>query len=153
MWKWKEVQAMSWQKLIYFSTMKIFRLFLLVSLGISMFCVDTTAQGIQVTEHGSIRTVMDQYINQNRSNPKVEGWRIQIISTDDRRKMESFKEKFEQSYPGMFLEWEHRNPWYLVKVGAFKTKLELQAFIQELKDDFPQAIPVKDQVSKAELIR
>jgi len=115
--------------------------------------VESIAQGIQVTEHGNIRTVMDQYINQNKTDPTVEGWRIQIISTDDRRKMESFKEKFEQAYPGMFLEWEHRNPWYLVKVGAFKTKLELQAFIQELKDDFPQAIPIKDQVRKAELIR
>lgn len=133
--------------------MKFYRLAILILLGISLFCVDTNAQGIQITEHGNIRTVMDQYINQNRGNATVEGWRIQIISTDDRRKMESYKEKFESAYPGMYLEWEHRNPWYLVKVGAFKTKLELQAFIQELKDDFPQAIPIKDQVSKAELIR
>lgn len=133
--------------------MKFYRLSILVFLGLSLFCVDSIAQGIQITEHGNIRTVMDQYINQNRGNAMVEGWRIQIISTDDRRKMESFKEKFESAYPGMYLEWEHRNPWYLVKVGAFKTKLELQAFIQELKDDFPQAIPIKDQVSKAELIR
>ena len=133
--------------------MKYNRLFILILFSISGFCVESIAQGIQVTEHGNIRTVMDQYINQNKTDPTVEGWRIQIISTDDRRKMESFKEKFEQAYPGMFLEWEHRNPWYLVKVGAFKTKLELQAFIQELKDDFPQAIPIKDQVRKAELIR
>lgn len=133
--------------------MKFNRLVILILFSISGFCVESIAQGIQVTEHGNIRTVMNQYINQNKTDPTVEGWRIQIISTDDRRKMESFKAKFEQAYPGMFLEWEHRNPWYLVKVGAFKTKLELQAFIQELKDDFPQAIPIKDQVSKAELIR
>jgi len=133
--------------------MKLYRLSTLVFFGLTLFCVDSIAQGIQITEHGNIRTVMDQYINQNRSNATVEGWRIQIISTDDRRKMESYKEKFESVYPGMYLEWEHRNPWYLVKVGAFKTKLELQAFIQELKDEFPQAIPIKDQVSKAELIR
>lgn len=133
--------------------MKIYRLLVLISLGILCFCEGISGQGIQITEHGGIRTVMDKYINQNKSNPMVEGWRIQIISTDDRRKMESFKQKFEMAYPGMYLEWEHRNPWYLVKVGAFKTKLELQAFIQELKDDFPQAIPIKDQVSKAELIR
>jgi len=133
--------------------MKTYRLIALIFVTISIFCVNLSGQGIQVTEHGSIRTVMDKYINQNKSNPMVEGWRIQIISTDDRRKMESFKQKFEMAYPGMFLEWEHRNPWYLVKVGAFKTKLELQSFIQELKDDFPQAIPIKDQVSKAQLIR
>lgn len=133
--------------------MKYFRLTILMLATMFLFGIDSFAQGIQITEHGSIRTVMDQYINQNRSNATVEGWRIQIISTDDRRKMESYREKFEVAYPGMYLEWEHRNPWYLVKVGAFKTKLELQAFIQELKDDFPQAIPIKDQVSKAELIR
>ena len=117
------------------------------------FSTEGIGQGIQITEHGSVRTVMDQYINQNKTNSMVEGWRIQIISTDDRRKMEANKAKFEEAYPGMYLNWEHRNPWYLVKVGAFKTKLELQAFIQELKDDFPQAIPIKDQVSKSALIR
>jgi len=133
--------------------MKFYRLLGLILFVVSMLVVDAKSQGIQITEHGNIRMAMDKYISQNKSNPSVEGWRIQIISTDDRRKMESYKEKFEQAYPGMFLEWEHRNPWYLVKVGAFKTKLELQAFINELKDDFPQAIPIKDQVSKVQLIR
>lgn len=133
--------------------MNIYRLVIISLFGLTLFSFDSKAQGIQITEHGSIRTVMDQYIGQNKSNSMIEGWRIQIISTDDRRKMEFNKSKFESAYPGMYLEWEHRNPWYLVKVGAFKTKLELQAFIQELKDDFPQAIPIKDQVNKAELIR
>lgn len=115
--------------------------------------LDLSGQGIAITEHGSIRTVMNQYISQNQNNPMIEGWRIQIISTDDRRKMESFKAKFESLYPRMYINWEHRNPWYLVKVGAFKTKLELQGFIHQLKDEFPQAIPIKDQVSKSELLR
>lgn len=136
-----------------FKAMNFLKTLTVILLAIPFFCVDGSAQGIQVTEHGGIRTVMNQYINQNQSNPMVEGWRIQIISTNDRRKMESFKAKFEYAYPQMYLNWEHRNPWYLVKVGAFKTKLELQAFIQDLKDDFPQAIPIKDQVSKSELIR
>lgn len=133
--------------------MNLIKMILLVVLCILGFTSDTSAQGIQVTEHGSIRSVMNQYISQNQNNTMVEGWRIQIISTDDRRKMESFKSKFESMFPGMYINWEHRNPWYLVKVGAFRTKLDLQGFIQELKDDFPQAIPIKDQVSKAELIR
>ena len=133
--------------------MKALKIFALATLFLAISTNDLSGQGIQITEHGSIRTIMNQYISQNQNNPMVEGWRIQIISTDDRRKMEAFKAKFGGMYPGMYINWEHRNPWYLVKVGAFKTKLELQGFIQDLKDEFPQAIPIKDQVSKAELLR
>lgn len=133
--------------------MKHLRSLLLILCLIPFLGQDLMAQGIQITEHGSIRSVMNQYISQNQSSPSVEGWRIQIISTDDRRKMEAHKDKFERSFPGVYINWEHRNPWYLVKVGAFKTKLELQGFIQQLKNDFPQAIPIKDQVSKTELLR
>jgi len=136
-----------------FSNMKNFKNLIVVLCLSPLIGGEMLAQGIQITEHGNIRTVMNQYISQNQNNPMVEGWRIQIISTDDRRKMEAHKAKFDASYPGVYINWEHRNPWYLVKVGAFKTKLELQGFIQELKDEFPQAIPIKDQVSKAELLR
>ena len=132
--------------------MKALKIFALATLFLAISTNDLSGQGIQITEHGSIRTIMNQYISQNQNNPMVEGWRIQIISTDDRRKMEAFKAKFGGMYPGMYINWEHRNPWYLVKVGAFKTKLELQGFIQDLKDEFPQAIPIKDQVSKACLL-
>ena len=133
--------------------MKSFRHIILILLLVPLFGYGLAGQGIQITEHGSIRSVMNQYISQNQNNANVEGWRIQIISTDDRRKMESYRDKFESMYPGMYINWEHRNPWYLVKIGAFRTKLELQGFIQELKDEFPQAIPIQDQVRKTELLR
>lgn len=136
-----------------FSCMKHLRNLLLILIMLPFLGHDLTGQGIQITEHGGIRSVMNQYISQNQNSASVEGWRIQIISTDDRRKMEAYKDKFESTYPGMYINWEHRNPWYLVKVGAFKTKLELQGFIQQLKDEFPQAIPIKDQVRKTELLR
>lgn len=115
--------------------------------------VSISAQGVNIIEHGDIRTVMNNYVTKNQKTPEVEGWRIQIVSTNDRRKMESVKAKFERLFPNEYLNWEHRSPWYLVKVGAFRTKLELEPVIQELKDDFPQAIPIKDKLLKTELLR
>lgn len=114
---------------------------------------DMLAQHINIIEHDNIRSAMNKYINYNQSNASINGWRIQIVSTDDRRKMEAAKAKFENMYPGLYINWEHRSPWYLVKVGAYKTKLEVQAALQELKGDFAQAIPINDNVRKTELLR
>ena len=42
--------------------------------------------------------------------------------------------------------------YYKVKVGAYKDKMDLEAFLRELKSDFPRAIPVRDKINKNELI-
>lgn len=110
------------------------------------------AQKISITEHDGVATLMNNYIYKNKAEPFLDGWRIQIITTNDRRKMEQARSKFRWMYPNINLSWEHVSPYYLVKIGAYQDKMELQSFLIELKSDFPSAIPIKDQVKKEELI-
>lgn len=95
---------------------------------------------------------MSEFQKRSMAEKEVDGWRIQIITTDDRRKMEAAKSKFETMYPEIFLKWEHIVPYYKIKIGAYKTKLDLQAFLQELREEFSSAFPIPDMVKKAELV-
>lgn len=110
------------------------------------------AQSVQIIEEEPIKRMMEKYIESNKSNGIIRGWRIQIITTNDRRNMESARARFQGLYPGIPISWEHETPYYKVKIGAYRDKITLQPYLQMFKKDFPTAIPIMDNVKKSELI-
>ncbi len=130
-----------------YKTMK--SIIILCFLGI---CFSLNGQ-VAITEEPNISRLMNSYISQSRSSEYVQGWRIQLITTNDRRKMEAARSKCASLYPDLEAEWKHVSPYYQVQIGAYRTKLELQSFLLELKEDFPNAIPVMDKIRKVELLR
>jgi len=107
---------------------------------------------VNVNTSATITQMMDQFTSTNKSQNTIKGWRIQIITTNDRRKMETARSKFSSMYPDIDLKWNHVAPYYRVKVGAYENKMQLMGFLLELKNDFPGVIPVMDDISKSELV-
>ena len=105
-----------------------------------------------LNESSSIQSLMDSYKSVKQETDLVKGWRIQIITTDDRRKMEKARNKFSYLYPGMKSTWVHESPYYKVKVGAYKTKMELQGLLSKLKREFRGVIPIVDKINKKDLL-
>lgn len=108
---------------------------------------------VQIQEEESIKRFMQDYQRVNDENPKQKAWKIQIIATNDRRKMEAAISKFERNFPDHDTNWSHENPYYKVKVGAFETKEDLYSFLLTVKQHFSGAIPVVDDIEKSELVR
>jgi len=107
---------------------------------------------VTITEEPSIIRLMQVYKSKNTQNPVARAWRIQIITTSNRREMETAYQKFERLYPNVNYEWEHDPPYYKVKAGAFEKKEDLEAILLELKKEFPLSIPVQDDIAKKDLI-
>lgn len=108
---------------------------------------------VQIQEEESIKGFMQDYQKSNIENPKVKAWKIQIIATNDRRKMEAAISKFERYFPDHDTTWSHENPYYKVKVGAFETKEDLYSFLLTVKQQFSGAIPVVENIEKSELVK
>lgn len=123
--------------------------FLILFISISFSSV---AQ-VNIIEEADISRLMNSYVSQSKASDSVQGWRIQLITTNDRRKMEAARSKCAELYPELKAEWKHVSPYYQVRIGAYRTKLELQSFLLQLKEDFPNAIPVLDQIKKVELLK
>lgn len=113
--------------------------------------IKSYGQSVRIFEDPAISRLMDAYVAQAKATETFKGWRIQIVTTDDRRKMELAKREFESNYPDKVLTWEHVVPYYRIRVGAYKDKLELQPFLMEVRSLFPSAIPVMDDIPKTEL--
>lgn len=122
-----------------------------------IICFFTNYQGIgqgqvNVNTSASITQMMDQFTSTNKAEETIKGWRIQIITTNDRRKMETAKNKFASLYPDVEVKWNHVAPYYRVKVGAYENKMQLMGFLLELKNSFPGVIPVMDNIRKSDLV-
>ncbi len=101
------------------------------------------AQEIQINEDPKITQLQRNWVNANRANPKVDGWRVQIMATTDRSQAEEGRNRFRQLYPDVPADWVQERPYYKVRVGAFRSKLEALAFVATLLE-YPGAYPAKD---------
>lgn len=120
-------------------------------LFVALACSSSYAQ-VNVVEDKNIEQMLREYTSNQKAEPYVKGYRIQITTTPDRRKMESLRAKFTSTYPDVFMEWEHVSPYYQVRVGAYETKMDLMQFMIELKQSFRDAIPVVCDIQKSEII-
>lgn len=118
------------------------------------FCSNISGQKKNINIHTSpsIDKMMERFITNGKANETIKAWRIQIVTTDDRREMEAAKTNFSAMYPGMNIDWKHVAPYYQVRVGYFENKNKLMPFLLELKKTFPAATPVYDNVSKRALV-
>lgn len=87
----------------------------------------------------------------NRQQDEIQGWRIQVVATTDRRLMETTKSKFRSYFPQIHSSWTHNAPYYQFQAGAFFDKKEALPVLAEVKNKFPKAYLVVDRISYEEL--
>ncbi|MEE9374301.1 MAG: hypothetical protein V3V00_14700 [Saprospiraceae bacterium] len=105
-----------------------------------------------INEENSVRTLMDKFERLGKSEATINGWRIKIINTTDRRVMENVKFKFKQLYPNKISTSSYENPYYSIRTGAYENRVELESFLVELKSFFRNAIPVRGKINKQEIV-
>ena len=126
---------------------------LVLAILFSFLIVFSVKAQVNIQEEESVSRFMNDYKRINTENPKQKAWKIQIIATNDRRKMEDAISKFSKYFPDHKPDWSHENPYYKVKVGAFETKEDLYSFLLAVKQHFSGAIPVVENIAKSELVK
>jgi SPOR domain len=81
----------------------------------------------------------------------VDGFRIQLMATTDRLKVDNTQTQFAALYPGVFSTWSQAKPYYRVRVGAFSSRTDASNFLTKIKKDYPDAYIVPDRVKTSEM--
>lgn len=117
-----------------------------------LFSWTLAAQDIIVREASPIGAMMEAFKSQNRSGLTIPGWRIQLLATTDREKVEFEKIKFSTKYPDIRVDWVHSKPYYKLQAGAYASRMETYRMLHRIKEDFPGAYPAADQLKPEELL-
>jgi hypothetical protein len=110
----------------------------------------TVAQS-SIQETPRIKTFMENFVKLGKEEPYIDGWRIKVISTTDRRALESAKWIFQNKYSDLVYSLSYEAPYYSMKVGAFETRIDVEPLLMKFKEDFPLAISFRDKIMKTEL--
>lgn len=130
---------------------KIVLLFILmISLGAGALKAQSS---IVVQPDADVAKLLNAFVEVNAAENKVEGWRVQILATTDRQRLEAVQADFKLNYPSIPVDWVHTKPYYKLRAGAFQTKQEAERLKYTLGRQFDGVYLVKDNVSESELLR
>jgi hypothetical protein len=124
--------------------------FLIVLIGSNHLTAQTA---VAINTESGIDALMELFQTENEAENKVDGWRVQILATTDRNRLETVESAFKVNYPSVLVDWVHTKPYYKLRAGAFQTKQEAERLKHTLERQFEGVYLVKDKVSENELLR
>lgn len=86
-----------------------------------------------------------------KSTFKLIGYRVQIHSGNKRQPANQTRASFSRVHPKTKAHLDYEQPYYKVRVGDFKTKLEALKYKNFISKEFPNSFIVKDEIDVSEL--
>lgn len=103
-----------------------------------------------------IEDLVELHITYNKAFPLIDGYRIQLIMRAGNSALDEvnqIKTEFEESQPSINTYVTFREPYYRLRVGDFRTRLDAIKFMESIKRSYPQAWVIKDKIAFPELAK
>lgn len=130
--------------------MKRISIHILIFVLISGFA---TAQNTN-SEDPRIDSLLQLHIAYNAAFPVMPGYRIQLFMESGNSALtaaEEIQEEFKEKHDNIPAYITFGEPYYRVRIGDFRTRLEATEFLDQIQRHYPQAWVVKDKINFPEL--
>lgn len=111
---------------------------------------------VEVIADQRIDLLIDKHKYHNRHQPVLEGWRVQIFfdaGANSKRKATEAQNRFTSRYQGTEAYLSFKEPYYRIRVGDFRSRIEAEGFLQKIKGEYPNAFAVSEMINPPPLIR
>jgi len=136
---------------MYFSTaLRSLALSLFLPLFPFMVCAQNPDSGkVEIVQDEKVAEMVQRYTDSQ--NGKIKGYRVQVFFGAEKMKAKDAKSKFLSKNPDMKAYELFETPYFKIRAGNFRTKLEAYQFLQKIKADFPGAFIVEDEIELPDL--
>lgn len=93
-----------------------------------------------------IGELAEKYVEYNRKREFSEGYRIQVTYTNVRDEVYQSKGAMYKQFPELASYVEYEQPYFKLRIGDFKTRLEATYYLQQVITLYPGAFIVKDKI-------
>ena len=119
-------------------------------LSIVCFSQDSTTvsanKNYTIKQDEKISELLDKYKDYNHKKEFTEGYRIQIMYTDVRDDVYKSKGTMYKEFADLASYVEYEQPYYKLRLGDFKSRLEATHFLQQIITLYPGAFIVHDKI-------
>lgn len=105
-----------------------------------------TNPNFKVVQDSAISSLMTEYKTYNRDVDVEDGYRIQVTYTDIRNDVYNSKGQMYKEFPELKSYVEYEPPYYKLRLGDFKTRLDATYYLQQVIILYPGAFIVRDKV-------
>jgi hypothetical protein len=132
--------------------MKIITHIILFLLPLTFFAQENK---VAVSDTGKITVVQDARIDallskkvevNKKTDGKSAGYRVQIHFGGDSQVAKKIKADFINAHNDVPAYYIYEQPNFKIRVGDFKTKLDAQRFLKQIKEEFPASFVVEDKI-------
>jgi hypothetical protein len=102
---------------------------------------------LTVNNDAYLDTAIQKNIDKNKIANIIDGYRIQLFSGSERNNANALKTKFLKLYPETPAYLIYQQPYFKLRVGDYRTKIEAQNIFYKLQDDFGQVIIIPDKIN------
>ncbi|MFQ3327007.1 MAG: hypothetical protein ACI8YC_001647 [Salibacteraceae bacterium] len=107
-------------------------------------------ESYEVISDKRLKELENRIITINENKKTIEGYRLQLFSSSGPNSFNQANEvqtQFLIIYNDVPAYVVHKKPAFKVRVGDFRTRLETERFFIELRENFPDAFIVKDDIN------
>lgn len=133
------------------------KFFLAILLCCGLFKVNMYAQSagkVDIIQDASVSGLVDKHIQLNEIQRGIPGYRVQIFfasGNNSKPNANKIRAEFLTKYPRLKAYVIYQEPYYKVRVGDFRTRLEAQGILNMISLDFPSSYIVTDEIQYPDL--
>jgi hypothetical protein len=113
------------------------------------FSLNAQSEKSYVDQDESVNKLIEVYRQSNRSSG-MQGYRVQIFTASgNRSKLLTEREEavFDSSYPAVGSYISYDEPYFKLRVGDFRTRLDAERFMRQISSKYIYSIIVTDRIN------
>lgn len=103
-----------------------------------------------IHQDSRIDTILKRHLEYNQQLDGIDGYRIHIFfeaGNQSLSKANQAARRYQMLYPGDTAYVSFSEPYYRVRVGDFRTRLDAEGYLQKIIRDYPNAFVIKDKIN------
>jgi hypothetical protein len=116
---------------------------------LALNCINSFGQGnVKINQDQRIENLSNRQIKNNKVDPKIEGYRVQIHFSNNQNRIasEKVRAQFSNDFPDIKTYLEFKAPYYKIQAGDFISKLDAFTVLKEISKRYVGAYIVKAEV-------
>jgi hypothetical protein len=125
--------------------------------GLPSLVLAQTRGKVEVDKDPKVDSLIGNYLvgggktNTDEPASSSNGYRIQIFSGSDRKQAYNVQSKFQNKFPDTHTYLSYRDPNFKVKVGDFRSRIEAEKMVEEMKPAFGGLFILSEKINLPKL--
>jgi hypothetical protein len=105
---------------------------------------------VNIHQDSRVEGILKQHIKYNQQLEGIDGYRIHIFFDAGNQSLSRANQaaaRYQMLYPADTAYVSFSEPYYRVRIGDFRTRLDADGYLQKIIKDYPNAFVIKDKIN------